>query len=203
MKRTIILLFSITLSLVIYSQQPSSSKAGFTTTSVKDTVRFFPEHAEDSARVRHLWLFGDGRVSEKPAPEHIYAHCGNYRVKHHRMVLDTGGAIIFSDSVISTVNTACPLLCDIRPSFKWEQFRSDPMTGNVINGPAVFFTVTSFGLTPENATLKWTFEDGTLDKRWNFRRDFRYGGNFRVCLQITYGNGCLEEKCEYIMVRDL
>lgn len=185
------------------AQEPLTANAHFTAISVKDTVRFITNNEPDTVLVRHLWLFGDGRVSEQSAPQHIYSECGKYKVKHFRMLLDNNGAVARTDSFIAEVNTACPMVCTIKPSFKWQQYKYDPLTEQLLGGTTVFFTNTTPGGLPKGAKFNWFVDGQSYSPDWDPRIDFPDAGHFTVCLQITLPNGCETKYCARIGVADL
>lgn len=198
-----IILFAVLFSEPLMAQITTQQPAEFTTSSSSDTVRFHIPVSGDSATERHLWLFGDGRISGLNTPVHVYDECGVYKVKHFRMKLDKDGAVVSTDSFITDVKTACPMACDVKPSFKWQQYKYDPLTDQILGNNTVFFTNTTPGGMPKEAKIKWTVDGQTYSRQWDPRIDFPNGGHFTVCLQITLPNGCETKYCARIGVYDL
>lgn len=194
-----VMLFSETVMAQHTAQQP----AAFTTSSSRDTVYFHIPVSGDSATERHLWLFGDGRISDLNTPVHVYGECGVYKVKHFRMMLDKDGAVVSTDSFFTNVKTACPMECAIKPSFKWQQYKYDPLTDQILGSNMVFFTNTTPGGMPKGAIIKWYVDGQFYSRQWDPRINFPYGGHFTVCLQITLPNGCETKYCARIGVADL
>lgn len=203
MKSKIMLIAALLIAFYSIAQQPLSENAQFTTFSVKDTVGFFSHNETDTVHVRHLWLFGDGRLSEQNAPVHVYTDCGIYKVKHFRMLMDTNGAVARTDSFMADVKTDCPMVCTLKPSFKWQQYKYDPLTEQILGGTTVFFTNTTPGGQPKGAKFNWYVDGQSYSPEWDPRIDFPYGGHFTVCLRITLLNGCVVEYCARIGVADL
>jgi hypothetical protein len=203
MKKQMMLIGSVVIVFFTFAQEPLRGKAEFTTVSVKDTVRFFGQHFSDSVNERHIWLFGDGRISEKIAPVHIYAECGIYKVKHFWMLLDTSGSVARSDSFFADVRTDCPMICTLQPSFTRQQYKYDPLTEQVLGGTTVFFTNTTPGGLPKGAKFNWYVDGQSYSPEWSPRIDFPHGGHFTVCLRITLLNGCEVKYCARIGVADL
>ena len=194
---------AVVFSETIMAQKTTQQPAEFTTTSSKDTVRFHIQVSGDSATDRHLWLFGDGRISELNTPVHVYDQCVVYKVKHFRMRLDKDGAVVSTDSFFTDVKTACPMVCAIKPSFKWQQYKYDPLTEQLLGGTTVLFTNTTQGELPKGAKFNWYVDGQSYSRLWDPRIDFPNGGHFTVCLQITLPNGCETKYCARINVADL
>lgn len=202
MKIILLVLCFGTIPLIIHAQQPVVNPSSFTTTSVNDTVRFHVEFTGDSVAARHLWLFGDGRISTDDSPTHVYADCGKYEVKHFLLQLNKEGAIISSDSSLLTVWTACPMVCKTEPDFTWKQTQVNPLAQVTAGKSSVLFTNTTRGGVPKGAKIYW-FVDGQLtSERYDPLIHFPYGGYFTVCLRITLLNGCVVERCERIGVAE-
>ncbi len=196
-------LLNVLFSETVMAQKTTQQPAEFTTTSSKDTVRFHIPVSVDSGTERHLWLFGDGRISELNTPVHVYDECGVYKVKHFWMKLDKDGAVVRTDSFFTDVKTACPMICDVKPSFKWQQIKYDPLTEQIYGANTVFFTNTTPGGMPKGATFRWYVDGQPYSRLWDPRIDFPYGGRFTVCLQIILPNGCETKYCARIAVADL
>lgn len=197
------LFFTLLFSGSSVAQKATQQPAEFTTTSSKDTVRFHLPVSGDSATERHLWLFGDGRISEMNTPVHVYTECGIYKVKHFRMKLNNDGAVVSTDSFFTDVRTACPMVCDIKPSFKWQQVKYDPLTEQLYGANTVFFTNTTPGGMPKGAKLNWYVDGQSYSRLWDPRIDFPNAGHYTVCLHITLPNGCETKYCARINVADL
>ncbi|MBI3138738.1 MAG: PKD domain-containing protein [Sphingobacteriales bacterium] len=195
--------FAVLFSETLMAQKTTQQPAEFTTSSFRDTVRFHIQVSEDSATERHLWLFGDGRISELNTPVHVYDECGVYKVKHFRIKLDKDGAVVRTDSFFTDVKTACPMVCDVKPSFKWQQYKYDPLTEQLLGGTTVLFTNTTPGGLPKGAKFNWYVDGQSYSRLWDPRIDFPNGGHFTVCLQITLPNGCETQYCARINVADL
>lgn len=152
--------------------------------------------------VRHLWLFGDGRMSMSDTPVHIYADCGTYMVKHILFKMDNDGAVISSDSSLATVKTACPMICNLEPNFTWKQYQYDPFGQIALGRSSVQFTNTTYGELPKGAKITWLVDGEVGSYRTSPWLHFPYGGYFTICLRITLLNGCVVERCERIGVAE-
>lgn len=203
MKILYFIFFIVFFSELLMAQKNTQQTAAFTTTSSGDTVRFHLPVFGDSATERHLWLFGDGRISDLNTPVHIYDLCGVYKVKHFRMKLNNDGAVIRTDSFFTDVKTACPMVCDVKPSFKWQQYKYDPLNEQILGSNTVYFTNTTQGGMPKGAKFNWYVDGQSYSRLWDPRIDFPNGGHFTVCLQISLPNGCETKYCARIGVADL
>jgi len=203
MKKNMLLITVVLFAFFSFAQEPLPGKAVFSIVSVKDTVRFVSQYGTDTSNVRHLWLFGDGRISEQTAPVHVYTDCGIYKVKHFWMLMDANGAVARTDSFMAEVKTDCPMVCTLKPSFRWQQYKYDPLTEQVLGGTTVFFTNTTPGGLPKGAKFNWYVDGQSYSPDWDPRIDFPHGGQFTVCLRITLLNGCEVKYCARIGVADL
>jgi hypothetical protein len=202
MKKSMILTVSVLVAFFSVAQPTPDSKAVFTFSSLKDTVRFFSQPDSGQETARHVWLFGDGRISTDNNPVHIYSECGVYKVKHFRMLLDTAGAVVSSDSSLTEVRTNCPLICKTEPNFKWQQYIYDPFNETTLSRSSVLFTNTTPGDLPKGAKVRWLVDGQPYSSKWSPWIHFPYGGYFTVCLRITLPNGCVVERCERIGVAE-
>ncbi len=202
MKRILSVLCIGTIPFFLQAQQPYVNPSLFTATSVKDTVQFHVPLPVDSGTFRHLWLFGDGRISTDDTPTHIYADCGTYEVKHFLLKLNNDGVITRSDSSFAMVKTECPMICKIEPYFTWKQYQMDPFGQITLGKSSVLFTISSLSDMPKEAKFTWLVDGQLASARINPWLHFPRGGYYTVCFRITLMNGCVVERCERIGVAE-
>ena len=123
------------------------------------------------------WDFGDGSSDTTRHPRHHYARAGSYRVC--LQVIDgKGGRDTLCDSI-----TVKPRNCEAA------------------------FAMTPTANTYEISVVDRSHGEGKLTYRWNFDdqffssdpqavRNFRWAGNYPVCLQIRDTAGCHSKLCD-------
>jgi hypothetical protein len=149
-------LFNITLSL------PPKADFSFSGSCPGDST-FFTDNSSGAAS--YLWKFGDGNVSTKKNPGHLFAP-GIYRVTH--LAFSAAGC---ADSVSKNVEVRIP-------DARWTVVHQDK----------------SFSFRAEDTTLssyEWMLGDGKYATVFNPTHIYTYYDTFRVRLTVTSAGGCI------------
>jgi PKD repeat protein len=136
------------------------------------------------------WSFGDGSSSTDLNPSHVYAQPGIYNVcLRVKKAATTGGTPCVREFCrLDTVGVAC----HITPNFI-----SIPDTTQ--QGVIHFVNTTSSAQIP-NASVKWSFGDGTYAYTWHADKQYSQPGTYNVCLRIQTSNTCVREICRVITI---
>jgi len=121
----------------------------------------------------YRWDFGDGTISNKEAPNHIFTHPGDYIVR-----LEASGRDGKNISEAKRIVVVAPPKAD---------FEMNTSENNFSDGAVVFHNYS------ENATrCIWEFGDGTTSEEYSPVHDYKVSGNYTVKLKVWSEEGCVD-----------
>ena len=200
MKRLITLLLLTIAAFGMRSEAQTSTacNAQFSFNLVTGTtVHFVPVAGLDSNLTvvsHHSWSFGDGTSAATGDPNHTYANCGTYSVKHIYWKTTPNGTIC-SDTIVKPVIVQCPsTTCNVHASYSYHR--------DSIHTNLVYFTNLS---TPAGDIHfnKWSFGDGTYSTDLNPTHTYSTSGLYTVCLEVRKDSAglCKDDTCIAIQIQ--
>lgn len=152
----------------------------------------------------YLWDFGDGNISNDPAPSHTYASQGVYTVQLHALTGDsceihTCDVLFAMDDPIDTFWYGCQAMFAI--GIPWSDSTNwDPNGGGWNSDP---LTLSFIDLSLGAATSWfWSFGDGSSSTEQNPTHTYAQGGIYTVSLSIVTLDGCESSATFEICVGD-
>jgi PKD repeat protein len=132
----------------------------------------------------HLWNFGDGNFSNKPAPTHTYSKAGTFEVmlSHSSM---GGGSIRNKPASDRIVIHEAP-----DANFKFLKQEYDALV------PYVHFENRSNG----GSRYEWDFGDGSNSEIAHPDHVYKKKGTYQVMLTVTNGKGCIDRTERTIVI---
>ncbi|MEP6675322.1 MAG: PKD domain-containing protein [Ferruginibacter sp.] len=199
MKRliTLLILALSFFSMTSVAQTNTSCNAQFSfTLTAGSTVHFVPALIGDSNATvtsHHSWSFGDGTASSNVDPNHTYANCGTFSVKHI-FWRTTPNGVICSDTVIKPVVIQCPTSCNIHAAYSYVR---DSIHANIVH-----FTNLS-SPTADVHFSRWSFGDGSYSTDFNPTHAYTASGLFTVCLEVRKDSAglCKDDTCMSIQIQ--
>ena len=136
------------------------------------------------------WTFGDGTSSYDVDPVHLFAQSGTYTVCLRVKKNTASGTSSCVSEICKTVVITEP--CNFTANFT--SFADSAHSNNI-------HFINSSSTTPiPNASVKWTFGDGTSAYTWNADHVYTLPGTYQVCLRIQTSSNCVKEICKTITV---
>jgi gliding motility-associated-like protein len=156
-------------------------KAGFdftTTGCTPDSVRFTnTSNSNGRAVIKWEWDFGDGSISQKTSPAHLFTAAGGYDIRTS-IITDIG---CVSDTATKTIALSQPPSADF--SFSSPACATRDIT----------FSDASVANTGSIIKWNWNFGDGTTQVKTSnasFTHSYAKAGSYSVTLQVETDKGC-------------
>ncbi len=160
--------------------------SAYFTTFVDSTTQKVSFQAETiGSNLKYFWYFGDGTISEKVKPEHVYPQPGYYYASLATHDPATGCMDFYEDVVLvsSTGN-------DLEARFRYQV---DNATNTV-----KFFDESSGG---NDLAYLWNFGDEQFEKELsNPSHTYDMNGFYNVCLTVYKPNGMQNTTCKTVQV---
>jgi PKD repeat protein len=156
--------------------------------SIKTFVEAYPYNFVDQSYgnvVKWSWDFGDGESSQDRNPLHFYSHAG-----------DTVTVCLTTTTADSCESSFCSVLFVGIPISPPLECKTDFTVAVMESYPPIYnFIPDTFG---RLASCFWQFGDGSFSYEISPSHRYEYGGNYMVCLSVTYANGCSASKCDML-----
>jgi PKD repeat protein len=148
----------------------------------------------------YKWTFGDGDSSTVKDPAHTYAHSGFYTACLTIEGVNAAGIKCKDKECHSVMVKGCGTIIDSVHCRLGANFRSKTDSCTV-----KFEDASSAGPGTTITSYKWTFGDGDSSAVKNPSHDYKFSGNYTVCLSIEGVNAggikCKDKECRMIYIK--